>query len=133
MEVAIKVGTAEAVAGFASTPFAAAPNAVALLPEEVTAPLKLAFVVTVAAFPPMLSDEVATSSKALPSLFEYKRRLPVREVRPVPPVVMATVPVTLAEVPPMLSEEVATCRSAVPAALLYTMRFPVNEVRPVPP
>src|SRR3989344_331989 len=103
--------------GLPRIPCARVPNAVTLEPEEVTAPERFALVVTVAAFPPMFKVEVATCRSAEPSLLEYKRRFPVNEVRPVPPVVIATVPVTFAEVPTMLSEEVATCRSAEPSLL----------------
>src|SRR3989344_8563557 len=70
-EVATKVGTAEAPVAFARTGFAAAaPKDVTLLPEEVTAPERLALVVTVAALPPMLREEVAAYASAVPSAFE---------------------------------------------------------------
>lgn len=42
-------------------------------------------VVAVPALPPMESDEVATSTSAVPAAFEYNMRLPVMEERPVPP------------------------------------------------
>ena len=61
VDVAMNVGTAEPEVLFARIEFAAAaPKEVALLPDEVTAPLMLAFVVTVAAVPPILSVEVET-------------------------------------------------------------------------
>src|SRR3989338_6491273 len=103
--------------GLPRIPCARVPNAVTLEPEEVTAPERFALVVTVSAFPPILREDVATCTSAEPSAFEYKRRFPVKEVRPVPPVAIATVPVTFAEVPPILREEVATCTSALPSLL----------------
>ena len=61
VEVAMKVGTAEPGAALARTPFDAVPKEVTFDPEEVTAPLMLAFVVTVAALPPILSVDVETA------------------------------------------------------------------------
>jgi hypothetical protein len=55
------------------TPFDAAPKEVTFEPELVTAPLKLAFVVTVAAFPPILMVVVETKVFA-----------PLRKLRMVP-------------------------------------------------
>ena len=52
VEVACAVGTP--VAGVPSTPAPNEPKVVTLLPELVTAPERFAFVVTVAALPPML-------------------------------------------------------------------------------
>jgi hypothetical protein len=106
VEVAWKLGTAEPDAALVRTPFDAAPKEVTLLPEEVTAPLKLAFVVTVAALPPIESEEVATWRNAVPAAFVYRSELPLRDERPVPPLAIATVPVTLDAVPPMLRVEV---------------------------
>jgi hypothetical protein len=68
VEVAWKVGTAEPGAAFASTPFDAEPKAVTLEPLLVTAPLKFAFVVTVAALPEILIEiavEVEMEAKVL--------------------------------------------------------------------
>ena len=54
--------------------------------------------VAVAALPPILREEVAISSKLAPVGSEYSRRLPVREVRPVPPLAMESVPVMVERV-----------------------------------
>jgi hypothetical protein len=50
-------------------------------------------VVAVPALPPMFKEEVATSRRLAPVGSEYRRRLPVMEVRPVPPLAMERVPV----------------------------------------
>ena len=55
--------------GFPRMPCARVPNDVTLEPLLVTAPLRFALVVTVAAFPPMERDEVATSRSAEPFAF----------------------------------------------------------------
>ena len=49
--------------------------------------------VTVAAFPPMFSVEVAAKASAVPAEFEYSKELAVKEVMPVPPRFTARVPV----------------------------------------
>ena len=66
MEVAVKAGMP--VTAVARTPGEAEPKAVRLLPEEVTAPLRFALVVTVAALPLMLmltGEEVEIEAKVL--------------------------------------------------------------------
>src|SRR3989344_784163 len=105
--VETKVGAAVPPVAFARIVLAPAVAAYdVVLPTEVMTPERLALVVTVAALPPMESEEVATSRRAEPVAFEYKRRLPEMAERPVPPLAIATMPVTFPAVPPMLRVEV---------------------------
>ena len=64
----MKAGTP--VMAVARTPADCEPKAVTFEPELVTAPLMFALVVTVAAVPPILSEEVAMYARAVPSAFE---------------------------------------------------------------
>ena len=105
-KVEVAIGAVFPVAAFPRTPAACDPKEV-VLPTEVTTPLKLALVVTVAALPPILREEVATSISAEPFALLYRSRLPVTEERPVPPFRMAAMPVMLSAVPPMLRVVVA--------------------------
>ena len=57
------------VAAVPRTPADCEPYAV-VLPTEVTTPERFAFVVTVPAFPPMLSEEVAAKARPVPPAFE---------------------------------------------------------------
>jgi hypothetical protein len=127
VEVAWKVGTVEPGAAFAKTPLVARPKDVALLPEEVTAPERLAFVVTVAALPLMLmaiAEEVATEAKVFTPV-AYRRPeaaeigdevlIPPKErLGAVPPEEMiGQVPVTAVTEPPPLVDVAIKARPPV--------------------
>ena len=112
---------------FASTPAACEPKAVTLDPEEVTAPERLAFVVTVAAlpemFPWMVEEKVLVPEKVLESASSVVEAMvmlaePLKETPLIVRAVWSVVAVLA--LPPIEKEveEVAISTSAEPAALV---------------
>ena len=84
MDVARGVGMVAAEAELPRMPCARVPKDV-VLPTEVTTPERLALVVTVAALPPMLREEVAMNAKPVPACVTYGMVSAVKEETPVPP------------------------------------------------
>jgi hypothetical protein len=134
-------GTAEPLVLLARMELAAAaPKEVTLEPLEVTAPERLAFVVTVAALPLMEPWIVAEKVLVPLQVFVLARRVVLETVMSAVPLKETPLMrcavwswVAVAALPPMESEEVATCAKAVPALLVYMRELPLTEERPVPP